>query len=267
MAIRFGAGVRIGVGAPSPNQMRGGTGTLPRSPYTANYLVVAGGGGGGWYGSPNWSSNVASGRGGAGGVLQGCVTLEVGTVYVATVGAESPPQGIVGAGYQGNPSSFSAVPTVAVGGGGGGTSGFNTPGSPGSPGGSGGGGGGTYPSSPYGAQPSGSGTPGQGYPGGYIFGGGAGGAGSTAGAGPGYTWPATGLIYGAGGGSPSTTAAGKGGQGCGGSGQVGIIALVVPNAGYSGTYSPSPAVTISTGGPGYPGKTLITFNGSGTYTA
>jgi hypothetical protein len=46
-----------------------------------------------------------------------------------------------------------------------------------------------------------------------------------------------------------------------------MVIIAVPNAGYSGTYSPSPAITISTCGPGYPGKTLITFNGSGNYTA
>ena len=229
------------------------------SPYNANYLIVAGGGGGGSPNGPSW--NVATGRGGAGGVLQGCVTLIIGTTYTVSVGSGG------GSGTNGNPSTFSAVPTVAVGGGAGGRAGYYQPGGPGFPGGSGGGGGGYYPFTPcLSALPAGTGTPGQGYPGGGIFGGGAGGAGTPTLAGAGYAWPVTGSTYGSGGcGTPSV--AGKGGGGCGGTAQDGKVIIAVPNAGYSGTYSPSPAITISTCGPGYPGKTLITFNGSGNYTA
>lgn len=231
---------------------------IPRSPYNANYIVVAGGGGGGSPNGPSW--NVATGRGGAGGVLQGCVTLTIGTTYTVSVGGGG------GSGTNGNPSTFSAVPTVAVGGGAGGRAGMNVPGGPGFPGGSGGGGGAYYPGGLGTALPAGTGTPGQGYPGGGIFGGGAGGAGTPTGAGAGYAWPVTGSTYGSGGcGTPSI--AGKGGGGCGGTAQDGMVIIAVPNAGYSGTYSPSPAITISTCGPGYPGKTLITFNGSGNYTA
>ena len=160
MGVSIGSGVAFGIGPP------GSTGagiTPPPTPYSIQYLVVAGGGAGG-YGT--------SGGGGAGGLLQGSTILTAGTAYTIQIGAGgvnpgSPAPGARGGdGFSSNisGSGFTAITTTG-GGGGGGAAG---PLLAGDPGGSGGG-----ASSSSGSFGTATGSPGsvgvagpQGYPGG-----------------------------------------------------------------------------------------------------
>ena len=263
--------------------------TPPATTYSASYLVVAGGGGGG--------TNTGGG-GGAGGLLSGTTTLTIGTTYTVVVGAGGTPgSGSPSVGNNGNNSTIAALSLTALGGGGGGGGGQN-----GASGGSGGGGGviangasGTAGQGNAGGNGGANSSP---YPSG--GGGGAGGVGGTAsgsggsgGVGSSSSITGTATYYagggggsdansgssgglGGGGGSPTgfgntgtngtaNTGGGGGagspGGGQGGSGGSGVVILSVPTANYSGTTTGSPS--ISTSG----SNTIITFTGSGSYTA
>jgi hypothetical protein len=220
-------------------------------------------------------------------------------------GADYPsPQGANG--FQGANTTLStpSITTITALGGGKGSSGGNLHGT--FPGGSGGGGtGAPYPSGGVGGlgiQPSqNSGNPAvvaqYGYPGASLYGpsdgasgGGAGGAGlpgavsgANAGGGSGYTWPITGLAYGRGGntasvlspfssgnaaGAPGTPGRGDGGQAgnrpqSGGAGGDGAVVFVVPSLMYPGS---APGAVVTTP-PAAPGKTVLTYGSSGTFTA
>ena len=233
--------------------------STPAQPISATYLVVGGGGAGGTFSNPT-----NPGAGGAGGYLTGTTNLTKGTTYTVTVG---------GAGSPGGTGGYSLITNVggtAFGGGGGGnpTTGIS--------GGSGGGGGASATN--YGG---GSGTAGQGNNGGsgisYYFGagGGAGGAGGngspgiaggTAGAGSLNSITGTSTTYAMGYGSNSTgTPANTGFGGAPGNpgtnGASGVVILSVPTNAYSGTVTGT--YTTATNG----SNTVITFTGSGSYTA
>ena len=124
-----GSGIVI-ISYPAPQKFGGGvvttsgsnvihtfttSGTLsPLSSLTASYLIVAGGGGGGF------DSNGSAGGGGAGGMLTGSgITIDTNSTYLVTVGsggAGASTSGIA-SGSSGTNSSFSLVPTIAIGGG------------------------------------------------------------------------------------------------------------------------------------------------------
>ena len=223
--------------------------------YTASYLVVAGGGGGGGNG---WTTS--GGGGGAGGYVTGTISLSVGTVYTATVGAggsggagQGSPGNVPAAGGLGSNSSFPGV-TTAVGGGGGISQQAGTL-SPAINGGSGGGG--NY------STAAGSGTPGQGNAGGTgsttspgygggggggsgaVGGNGAGPAGGNGGAGTANSITGTPTTYTGGGGGGAVTTVGVGGSN---PAQVGGS----PGGGASGGLGPATgsAATANTGGGG-----------------
>jgi hypothetical protein len=264
-------------------------------PYTASYLVVAGGGAGSGAGDDN------AGGGGAGGLLTGTAALTSGTTYTITVGAGGT-CAVNATGTNGSDSVLSGTgittqtaigggrggrysTTGGAGGSGGGGSGYptNSAGGAGTPGqgnagssGSanapgGGGGGGAASTRPNGgvgsANPITGSTAGQ-LSGGiyYLAGGGGGGfsgLGGLGGGGNGSTGEGNGVA--------GTTNTGGGGGGAyqgnnvvyrsGGAGGSGLVILSFPTANYSGTTTGSPTVTTSGS------NTILTYTGSGTYTA
>ena len=277
------------------------------SPYSVDFLVIAGGGGaGGGTGSHG-------GGGGAGGYRTSTQTVSPGTVITVTVG-----DGGAGAtsknGSQGSSSSISGsgLTTITSAGGGYGA-GDTRPSSPGGAGGSGGGGsmftGGG--SSPGGAGNTPSTSPSQGNNGGTSIGdtspnygtgggGGAGGVGSngtsTAGGngGNGTASSITGSsITRAGGGGGNSYSGGTGGTGGTGGGGNGSNAVGAGTAGTANTGSGGGGSEATTGGAGGKGvvilslptasysgtstgsptvttsgsNTILQFNGSGSYTA
>jgi hypothetical protein len=252
-----------------------------------NYLVVAGGGGaGGTNKPPGPGSGFAGGTGGAGGFRTGTIFGPKPGTYVITVGAGGSDSGPVSIGQNGANSVFSITASsnniVSVGGGGGGAGRSTSPPAPGtagSPGGSGGGGGGPN-------RPGGAGIPGQGFPGGpgsgpsgpgnqSGTGGGAGGPGNEGNtptlsvlAGPGAPSTITGspVTYAIGGSSSSGAGAPNTGNGGGTNqpGGSGIVILSVPTPLYPGTAPPNAIVTTP---PATPGRTILTYNSSGTYNA
>jgi len=276
-----------------------GTDALSPVPYSIDFLVIAGGGGGG--------AQTGGGAGAGGyrtstqTVSAGTViTVTVGDGGAGAVNTGSPTSN----GSNGSNSSISGsgLTTITSAGGGGGAS-YN--GNNGSSGGSGGGGG--YQNGIGGAGNTPSTSPSQGNSGGDNGGsgngsGGGGGAGAvgqtvTAGsaggngtassitgssvtrAGGGGGWnsssatPPSGGTGGGGTGSGSGNATGgngtanTGGGGGGGrnenggSGGKGVVILSLPTASYSSTTTGSPTVTTSGS------NTILTFNGSGSYTA
>jgi hypothetical protein len=226
--------------------------------YSATYLVIAGAGGGG-------GDIGAAGAGGAGGYQTASVTLNIGTVYTATVGG--------GGGGSSSGSNSSLIGTglsvTSIGGGAGG----NYVSGAGSSGGSGGGG--ASSNSGGGGGSGGSGTAGQGnngaggasFPYGGGGGGGAGGGGSGGTGGAGLSSSITGsAVTRAVGGTYRTGASGgantgNGGSSGSGSGGSGVVILSVPTASFSSTYTGT--VSITTSG----SNTILSFTGSGTYTA
>ena len=253
--------------------------------YEAEYLVVAGGGSGGT------GDGAGAGAGGSQTNFGGtAIGLFPGTTYTVTVGAGA--SGVAGSpktrGLSGSNSVLSGsdiTDITSIGGGGGGTS-SNNPDRNGLDGGSGGGGG-------NGGGSGGDGTSGQGNDGGDNAGGG-GGAGAAGGGSPGpggnglansitgssVTKAGGGGSVGAPGGTgggtagvtnpgasssaPANTGGGSGGSNDnpGGAGGSGVVILRVADADYSGTVSGSPTVAT-----GVSGDTVITFTGSGSYTA
>jgi hypothetical protein len=253
--------------------------------YNITYLIVAGGGSGG---NGLGSSTYASAGGGAGGLLSGTTTLAGGTIYSFVVGA-----GGVTPSVGSNSTGFSLT---SIGGGCGVPVGATS-----KNGGSGGGGGDGVATG--GDTTGGTGTSGQGNNGGNSSGsagqsaggGGAGAAGSGTQGGAGAASSITGssVTY-AGGGSGTTGSTVTGGAGGGGNGGTlgnstagtantggggggtqagnstdqkgknggsGVVILSVPTANYSGTTTGSPTVTTSGS------NTILTFTGSGSYTA
>jgi hypothetical protein len=268
-----------------------GTDALSPSPYSIDFLVIAGGAGGGEYGG-----------GGAGGYRTSTQTVNAGTAITVTVGNG-------GASVSsGSASSISGSGLTTISSAGGGSGGGETAGSSG---GSGGGGG-------YGTQAGGSGntpstSPSQGNNGGaggsaapvYISGGGGGASavgqagqaqiGGAGGAGTASSITGSSITRAGGGGgghaagSGGNSAGGAGGGGTGGKNSVGatvgtvntggggggalsagstgaaggkgVVILSMPDANYSGTTTGSPTVAT-----GVSGKTVLTFNGTGSYT-
>ena len=274
-----------------------GTDALEPNAYSIDFLVLAGGGGAG---SP------AGGGGGAGGYRTSTQTVGIGTVITVTVGdgGAGVASGAVTTGFSGSNSSISGsglTTITSAGGGGGGKS--NNPAS-GLNGGSGGGTGNITNSGPGITAGSGntpSTNPSQGNNGGVstsgsspYFGAGGGGAGAGGGntnggngsassitgssvtyagggggGGQGYGGSSTGGTGGGGNGNDGTGdngttnlgGGGGGGQSQGGSGGKGVVILSLPTAKYSSTTTGSPTVTTSGS------NTILTFNGSGSYTA
>ena len=258
--------------------------------YSVDFLVIAGGGGSG-----SGKGGSGSGGGGAGGYrTASSISFTGGQTYTITVGDG----GAGGSGTQGDQTgtsgsnssiSGSGITTVTSTGGGGGG---NANGTNGLNGGSGGGGGGdsgntgatggsgntpsTSPSqgnnggnvtsaSGYGVGGGGSSSQGANGGGGSIEGGGAGTANSITGSSVTYAKGGNG-----GNGSPGAVGTVNTGNGGSGSGQAyaganggkGVVILSVPDGDYSGTTTGSPTVAT-----GVSGKTVLTFTGTGSYTA
>jgi hypothetical protein len=268
-------------------------GPTTSTPYSINYLTIAGGGGGGC----DWA-----GGGGAGGLLSGTTSLSPSTVYSVAVGAG----GAGGTtntvpGPNGTSSTFSSF--TSVGGGGGAPA---IIGNQAQSGGSGGGAGGATGTYSGGAGTSGQGNNGGGATGAGSGGGGGaravGGAGSSskggdggvglsssitgssvyyAGGGGGGGYAPASISYGSGGtgggGAGNATAGGAGvngtsytgggggggagAAGYGGSGGSGVVILSIPTTYYSGVTTGNPTVTTSGG------NTILKFTGNGSYTA
>jgi len=281
-----------------------GTVSLDPIPNDIDYLVIAGGGSGGYCGYPS-GVGAGMGGGGAGGYRTGTYsTVPAGIAITVTVGDGG--ANVTGNYVRGNSGSNSSISgsgltTVTSNGGGGGGAGSSSTGlSGGSGGGSSnnsssdvaGGSGNTPSTSPSqgnnggkNTHPyySGGGGGGAGAVGGFASsGGGAGGAGSSssitgssvtyAGGGGGtdiYNVGASGGTGGGGAGGNTGTAGtantggGGGGGGAGGNsgaGGKGVVILSVLTSLYSGTSTGSPTITTSGS------KTILQFNGSGSYT-
>ena len=278
-----------------------GTDALAPVPYSIDFLVVAGGGGGG-----SGSSGVTTGGGGgAGGFRTSTQSVNTGTVITVTVGdGGAGGSGDAVKGTQGSSSSISGsgLTTISSAGGGGGGGNYEGDQGIGGDGGSGGGGaynraggsGNTPSTSPSQGNNGGAGstsgpntrgggggaseagnTDGQGYGGdgtassitgsSVTYAGGGGGGNPS----PNGTGGDGGGGTGANGGSPTAGTANTGGGGGGtqtgstngGAGGKGVVILSMPDANYSGTTTGSPTVAT-----GVSGKTVLTFNGSGSYT-
>ena len=266
--------------------------------YSADFLVIAGGGGGG--------GNVGSsfgGGGGAGGYRTLTQNINSGTTYTITVGdggaiyASGSNSSISGSGLttitsagggnggnnvgavggsggggsrnniggsgntpstspsQGNNGGASGGPNQYASGGGGGANAVGGDGSSDSPGATGGAGGAGVASSITGsAVTRAGGGGGQSYNG-TVGAGGVGGGGAGATNSGGVNAVAGTVNTGGGGGGRST-------PGNAGAGGKGVVILSVPDASYSGTTTGSPTVAT-----GVSGKTVLTFTGTGSYTA
>jgi hypothetical protein len=263
--------------------------TTNTEPYNISFLVLAGGAGGGYD---------TGGGGGAGGyrelTSQPVTPLTNYTVTIGGGGAGA--TGTGAAGSNGSNSTFSSTTSTGGGGGGTGAGGVNS-------GGNGGSGGGSASGGTGGTGTSGQGNNGGTSVGRGAGGGGAGGVGASGGAltggngGTGTTSSISGSSVcrggGGGGGSAANTAGtatcggsdgggngvaatnaaanlgggGGGGNGSGGgsrnggNGGSGVVILSIPTARYSGTTTGSPTVTTSGS------NTILTFTGSGSYTA
>jgi hypothetical protein len=249
-----------------------GTEAFPR----VNFLVIAGagsGGSGGGAGGGAGGYRTSYGTSGANSPAEDEFPLFIGTTYTITVGAGGSAPGGNSRGNYGSDSVFATITSIGGGSGGGN---FGTSMGGGS-GGSGGGGG-------WNASTGGAGTANQGQNGGgnlsQYQGGGGGGASGTGGAtgvaGAGLSIDITGTAVtraqGGSGGQTSSGATGgvntgSGGGGCyfsncpAGAGGSGLVVLRMPTADYSGTTTGSPTVTTSGT------DTILTYTGSGTYTA
>jgi len=273
--------------------------TIADQTYSVDFLVIAGGGSGGSKGN--------SGGGGAGGYRTSTEgTVNGGTVITVTVGDGGPSTSNT-TGTTGSASSFSGsgLTTISSAGGGGGGHSVSVAGLAGGSGGGGGngtsGGAGNTPST----SPVQGYAGGTGYHGVSAWGGGGGGGssqvgynGSSAQGGNGGNGTASSITGAAvtragGGGGGTDTTIGSGGTGGGGdasnggngvsgtantgsgggacedannsgAGGKGVVILSVPDANYSGTTTGSPTVATDAGGTG---KTVLTFTGTGSYTA
>ena len=270
-------------------------------------IAGGGGGGfdrGGGGGAGGYKNSFGSESSGGGGSSLTSITLTGGATYTVTVGnggAGSPSNTAKGTPGVDSSIAGSGITTVTSSGGGGGGPGIGgSPAEDGIDGGSGGGGG-------YDAGQAGSGTSGQGFAGAAATpgkGGGGGGVGATAtstinggnglsssitgsavtrgGGGGGHDLSNSAPPGGSGGGgnggrdpnvsatdgTANTGSGGGGGNGSsdqvGGDGGKGVVIISMADANYSGTTSGSPTVAVNAGGTG---KTVLTFNSSGSYTA
>jgi hypothetical protein len=275
-----------------------GTDALEPITYSADFLVIAGGGSG--------SSNSNGGGGGAGGYRTSTENITSGAVYTITVGDGGASVTGANSGNNGSNSSISGsgITTItSAGGGGGGQGGLAglDGGSGGGGGNSGAGGSGDTPST----SPSQGNNGGTGSGSAPAVGAGGGGGASAVGqdgtsskggnGGDGAASSITGssVTRAGGGGGATNTTIGTGGAGGGGdagthpsgsgvagtvntgsggggaentansgAGGKGVVILSVPDADYSGTTTGSPTVAT-----GVSGKTILTFTGSGSYTA
>ena len=263
--------------------------------YNIEYLVIAGGGGGG-------RGTNSGGGGGAGGYRTAAsFALAGGTNYTVTVGGGGAGATATGAnGVNGSDSIFSTI--TSTGGGGGGSTAVGSNGGSGGGGGTqansttyAGGSGNTPSTSPSQGNNGGSGRH---VPGSFEGGGGGGGAGAVGnnsasgvagsggagtassitgssitrgggGGGGGNTSSAGGAGGGGAGGNPATAGTANTGGGGGGSisaanggaGGSGVVIISIPSTNYSGVTTGSPTVTTSGS------NTILTFTGSGSYTA
>jgi len=276
-----------------------GTDALEPIIYSVDFLVVAGGGGGGG------GAGQYGGGGGAGGYRTSTQTVTQGTAITVTVG-DGGAIHTSGSNSSISGTGLSTI-TSAGGGKGGSSISGTAGGSGGGAGGSGTGGSGNTPStSPSQGNNGGNGSGGSDYAGGGGGGasavgvnagadtpgsaGGAGGAGTAssitgssvtrAGGGGGQSYNGTVGAGGTGGGGAggsnipnlnavaggtNTGGGGGGGStigGIAGAGGKGVVILSMPDASYSGTTTGSPTVAT-----GVSGKTVLTFNGTGSYTA
>jgi len=125
-----------------------GTDALSPTPYSIDFLVIAGGGSGGFGGSPNTPGGYVGAGGGAGGYRTSTQTVNAGTVITVTVGdggATKTSSTGVNSGSNSSISGSGLTTVTSAGGGGGGANGVN-----GANGGSGGGSGATDSLSPGG---------------------------------------------------------------------------------------------------------------------
>jgi hypothetical protein len=238
--------VTVGDGGSGINNgfaVRGNSGSSSSISGSGLTTITSAGGGGGGGSSSSYSSGVgdggAGGSGGAGGVTGGTVP----TGGAGNTPSTSPSQGNNGGGGGSQPSNEGGS-----GGGGAGAVGSAVSGNNGGNGGNG------TASSITGSSVT-------------YAGGGSGGARSsgnagTAGTGGGGTGGTTGN---SGGNGTANLGGGGGGRGSGstnaGSGGKGVVILSVPTASYSATSSGSPTITTSGS------NTILTFTGSGSYTA
>jgi len=286
-----------------PNSDDDVTFETPQS-YSAEYLVVAGGGSGGKANAGGaGAGGLLTNFGGAAITLNGGTVY---TITVGSGGAGQTSSSNRGNSGNNSVISGTGLTTITSIGGGGGGGGTTAPNGNGGDGGSGGGSGyasGRTGGSGTSGQGNDGGSGGSGAPAyGAAAGGGAGAAGEDAGSdrggngGNGLANSITGssVTYAGGGGgsvdgnqtvgSGGSGGGGAGGQGSGttavsgtantggggggahantsGAGGSGVVILSVPDASYSGTTTGSPTVAT-----GVSGKTVITFTGSGSYTA
>jgi hypothetical protein len=191
-------------------------------------ITSAGGGRGGDTQAPNaGTAGVAGGSGGGGGQGSSGASGTANQGFAGTTGSSS------GGGAGGGASANGGASSTSVGGNGGAGLASSITGSSVTRGGGGGGAGGTT---------------------GGTGGAGGGGAGGTTNIGAGTAGTAN---TGGGGGSVGESTGGNGTNG--GSG---VVILSMPDANYTGTTTGSPTVAT-----GVSGKTVLTFNGSGSYTA
>jgi len=261
--------------------------------YEIDFLIVAGGGGGG---------RGDGGGGGAGGYRTSTQEVPIGSTITVTVGDGGAGRTDTGGpGTSGSDSSISGSGLTTITSAGGGGGGSSSVGGAAFNGGSGGGGasgnaagsGNTPVTSPSQGNDGGAGFPGNAGGGGGGAGavgqsapsqtGGGGGAGTASsitgssvtraggggGRGDNFSGPGGtggGGDAGSGNAAAGTVNTGGGGGGSatgnGGNGGNGVVILSMPDADYSGTTTGSPTVAT-----GVSGKTVLTFNGSGSYTA
>jgi len=233
--ITVGDGGAAGAGAASNNGVAGSDSSISGTGLTT--ITSAGGG----FGGANDKDGGAGGSGGGGGNTGGFKAGGAGDTPATT-----PAQG-----FQGGNSTG----TVYGGGGGGGASAVGGNKANSSPNG-GTGGAGASSSITGSAVTRGGGGGGGIYSGSSSGAGGAGGGGAGAHATSGNATSGTANTGGGGGGGSES------GTTTGGAGGKGVIILSIPDADYSGTTTGSPTVAT-----GVSGKTILTFNSSGSYTA
>ena len=245
--MTVGSGGSAGRAAPLTNSTAG-TASSIAEPTLGSISSVGGGGGGS---VNNFISGQPGGSGGGAGGQPNA--LNSSSPGAGTVGSGTPGQGFAGGLSSTNPADGTQV---GLGGGGGGSGVGGAGSGPTRTGGAGGAGvlwpftGSTYAGGGGGSfdNRGGVGVPGAGGAGG----GGAGGAQNSAGT--------AGLANTGGGGGGGSGGAPAQNGAAGGSG---VIILAMPNAGYTGIFS---GATVSTP-PAAPGMTVLTYTGSGTYTA
>jgi hypothetical protein len=234
ITVTVGNGGGGGTGGPG-SYTRGTTGSNSSISGTGLTTITSAGGGGG--GTGNNAPNENGLSGGSGG----------GSVDGAAVGSGNTPSTSPSQGNDGGTGA--AGPSYGAGGGGGaGAVGGNGTGTVGGAGGAG------TASSITGSPVTRGGGGGGGSLGGTVGAGGTGGGGSGSPNGNGDAGTAN---TGGGGGG-----AGGNNSGDGGAGGSGVVILSMPDASYSGTTTGSPTVAT-----GVSGKTVLTFTGSGSYTA